>query len=577
MNSGEQKFPRPFGKYLLTELLAVGGMAEVYRAKIFGIDGFEKEMVVKKILAKYAHKKNFVQMFVDEAKIAVALTHGNIVPIYELGENGGSYYIAMEYVQGPTALDLLRASFEHKRALSPPFCLYIAAEIAKGLAYAHGKLDANGQPLGIVHRDLNLRNIVITPSGEVKLLDFGIARASTKQHQTASGVIKGTPGYMSPEQVMGLSVDFRSDLFSLGIILHELLTVRRLFRVRDVKGMRALIEQDNIAAPSTLRPELGTTYDALLAKLLDMRPERRHQSAGELEEDLRGLIAASGVSVTGRSLAAAIESILSPAAAAEAALPQVSTTQPAAQPVDARLRPATAASPVVHPAPVPVAAAVLSLDDGGAGPHSEIPFSAPPPAPAPSTDALSMAGVESAQPLVDAVAQDGAARFGASPGTLVLAKNEAIHWAERIGDDAELLAIARASGIEPKSLWRVLMPFALGLLALLVVLVAVGHRQIPLMWDRVVNQRAQRLGSVVIKTYPAGAEIEIDGSKGGLSPLRIDNLNADIEHIIVVRPVGEAELRRVIGPGDWDQGEDGAMVELRFGYDKLPKDKILQE
>ena len=304
------KMPAPFGKYLLTQLIAVGGMAEVYRAKIFGAQGFEKEMVVKRILPKYAQNPSFVQMLIDEAKIAVSLSHGNIVPIYELGELEGSYYIAMEYVEGRTVLDVLRDAHAKRVPLSWAHCLGMAAEVAKGLAYAHGRIDAaTGKPLGLVHRDINPRNIVITRGGEVKILDFGIARASTKRHQTASGVIKGTPGYMSPEQMYGQSIDHRSDIYCVGIMVFELLTLRRLFPVWDVAEMRLVFEAGPVPLPSTLNPALPKEVDEVVMKALATKANERWQNAGEFEEALRTAIAKSGIAVTSSGLAREIQAI----------------------------------------------------------------------------------------------------------------------------------------------------------------------------------------------------------------------------------------------------------------------------
>jgi serine/threonine protein kinase len=302
-SSGPGEFPAPFGKYLLTELLAVGGMAEVYRAKIFGASGFEKEMVVKRILPKYARNPNFVQMLIDEAKIAVSLTHGNIVPIYELGELEGSYYIAMEYVAGNTVLDVLRNSHTKQRPIPWAHALGIAAEVARGLYYAHTRSHPDGSSLGLVHRDINPRNIVITPAGEVKILDFGIARASTKKHQTASGVIKGTPGYMSPEQMYGKPIDARSDIYCLGILLHELLTLQRLYPVWDVKEMRQLFESHPPQPPSTSGLVQREGVDEVVMRSLATDLSERFQNAGDFEEALREEIARSGQAVTAAGLA----------------------------------------------------------------------------------------------------------------------------------------------------------------------------------------------------------------------------------------------------------------------------------
>ncbi|MBN2358157.1 MAG: protein kinase [Deltaproteobacteria bacterium] len=564
-------FPTPFGKYLLTELLAVGGMAEVYRAKIFGVDGFEKEMVVKKILGKYAKKQSFVQMFVDEAKIAVALSHGNIVPIYELGEFAGAYYIAMEYVEGPTVLDLLRECFSHNKQLSPPYALYIAAEVAKGLSYAHNKSGADGKTLGIVHRDINPRNIVVTPAGEVKILDFGIARASTRRYQTASGVIKGTPGYMSPEQLYGFSVDHRSDLYCLGIILHELLTVRRLFRVKDVASMRVALENEPIPIPSRVRPDLALSVDDLLARMLALKPEDRFQDAGALEEALRQEIARSATAVTGRGLAELVTDI-------QRAVPRPVETSPAMDDV-----PLPAISQGSQTAPIgkaasapaqelsdPAAAMIASLPklDPRAAAEADVAalFAEPPRAP---RQVLS-------QPEVSAPIGFGDAR-ALRPHTQVLAKNDEVAWANMIGEDAELLAIAKAGGLQPRPLWRTLLVPAIVLLVLVTVLAIAGRDQIPGLWRRIVERQQVRLGSLVIKTYPSGAEVTIDGQAHGRTPLRINSVDVDAEHTIIVAPVGEPEVKRVIGPGDWEERGEEMMAEIRIGYDKLPPGKQLLE
>jgi len=565
------KFPTPFGKYLLTELLAVGGMAEVYRAKIFGIDGFEKEMVVKKILPKYAKKQSFVQMFVDEAKIAVALSHGNIVPIYELGEFAGSYYIAMEYVEGPTVLDVLRECFSHNKQLPPPCALYIAAEVAKGLSYAHNKNGVDGNTLGIVHRDINPRNIVITPAGEVKILDFGIARASTRRYQTASGVIKGTPGYMSPEQLYGFSVDHRSDLYCLGIILHELLTVRRLFRVKDVAGMRAALENAPIPIPSTVRADISPRIDNILSSMLALKPEDRFQDAGALEVALRHEIAASGMAVTGRGLAELVLNIQRASQRPLETAPVLQDIELPAVPLGGATAPvlkaeSTAAPEISDPAAAMIAA-LPKLDPRVAAENDVAAlFADPPRAPRQMIS----------QPEIAPPVEFGDAK-GPRPHTQVLAQNEEVAWASKIGDDAELLALAKAGGLQPRPLWRTLVvPVAL-LLALSVGLAIVGRSQIPGLWQRIVERREVRLGALVVKTYPSGAEIKIDGEGRGLTPLRITGIDVDTEHTIVVAPVGEPEIKRVIGPGDWELRGEELVAEIRIGYDKLPPGRQLIE
>ncbi len=198
--------PVKFGKYYLLERLAVGGMAEIYKAKMYGVDGFEKQMVVKQILPQYARNREFVTMFIDEAKITVSLSHGNIVPVYELGQIDGIYFLSMDYVDGKNLGELLDAGIDAKDMLEVPHALFISREVLAGLDYAHRKTDERGNPLNIVHRDVSPQNVLISFDGEVKIVDFGIAHAATKVHATQAGVIKGKFGYMSPEQALGKDV-----------------------------------------------------------------------------------------------------------------------------------------------------------------------------------------------------------------------------------------------------------------------------------------------------------------------------------------------------------------------------------
>ncbi|MEW5855220.1 MAG: serine/threonine-protein kinase [Myxococcota bacterium] len=530
-----QGFPVPFGKYLLTELIAVGGMAEIYRAKIFGVDGFEKQMVVKRILPKYAQNPSFVQMFIDEAKIVVALTHGNIVPVYELGEVAGNYYIAMEYAEGMTALELLRECFTKQRPLSIPQALYVAAEVAKGLGYAHTRSNAQGQAMGIVHRDLNPRNIVVSPAGEVKILDFGIARSAVKKHQTGSGVIKGTPGYMAPEQLMGLSVDARADQYGLAIILHELLTVRRLFSVRDAVGQRALLENGKVFPPSTYRPEIGPQLDKVVMRALSMRPEDRFPSCLDFEDALRGEVARLGAHVTSRQLASTIQEIksASPAVAgAEMTARSVVASGSTPPPSDPR-KSSPPAVPAQAPPPPPAnTGADLTVDSGFRMSEKPLPR-------LPSLPSLPVAVSPSEH----------------RPVTQVLVANDQVDWANKIGADAELLALAKASGINSKTPRRTLLA------ATALVLVAVGAwgathpEEVAKMLTRARTGKTAQVGSLVVKSRPAGGVVILDGEETGRTNLKIDNVDTEQPHTLKVRLVDGREFERQIAAGDFGQSK----------------------
>jgi len=223
------KKPVPFGKYYLLERINVGGMAEVFKAKTFGVEGFERLLAVKRILPNIAEDEEFITMFIDEAKIAVQLQHANIAQIFDLGKVDDSYFIALEYVNGRD----LRSIFDRMRsrgeALPIALACHVMMQVCEGLDYAHNKRDGQGRELHLIHRDISPQNVLIGYDGEVKLIDFGIAKAAGKASTTQAGILKGKFGYMSPEQVRGLPIDKRSDIFAVGIVLYELLTGERLF------------------------------------------------------------------------------------------------------------------------------------------------------------------------------------------------------------------------------------------------------------------------------------------------------------------------------------------------------------
>ncbi|MCP4504270.1 MAG: protein kinase [Deltaproteobacteria bacterium] len=416
--------PVAFGKYLLVDLIALGGMAEVYKAKKFGASGFEKEMVVKRILPRYADNPSFVQMLIDEAEIAVRLTHGNIVPVYELGEFEGTFYIAMEYMQGSTLLDILRKAHEKNIDLPPHFCLCVAAEICAGLSYAFRQRGDDGAPLGLVHRDINPRNIVVTPSGEVKILDFGIARASTKKHQTKSGVIKGTPGYMSPEQMQGFSVDHRSDQFCVAILAHELITLSRLFPAWTVQEMRDLYERGPIPPPSTMNAKCPTHIDGVRMRALKPRPEERFDDAGDFEVALREAIIRTGTAVTAGSLAKLLHTLEQGPSAMEAPpTVMVHTPNPVLLPElnqHVKSTPTPPTEPMARPPTQPAGA-------GAGHPGSIISL---------AKDPNNDQPVVPLQPLGGMPDGDGEAK-----DTQVLAKNAGVEWDANIGSDAALIRV----------------------------------------------------------------------------------------------------------------------------------------
>lgn len=221
--------PERFGRYLLVERIATGGMAEIFKAKLLGVMGFEKTVVIKRILPFWSERRDFVAMLVDEAKILVHLNHPNIVQVFELGCEEGTYYIAMEYVEGVDLRQMIKRAWSGQEKIPPEIALYVAGESLKGLHYAHERTLKDQGKLGIVHRDISPQNILLGFDGEVKVTDFGIAKALIQTHETQTGVLKGKFAYMSPEQANGEALDGRSDLFSCAIVLYEMLFHQRLF------------------------------------------------------------------------------------------------------------------------------------------------------------------------------------------------------------------------------------------------------------------------------------------------------------------------------------------------------------
>ncbi len=269
--------PASFGKYFLTEKIATGGMAEIYLAKLLGPDGFEKFLIIKKIHPELSNQRQFVEMFVAEAKTLVSLSHGNIVPIYELGMVDSTYFIAMEYIDGPTLDTLLRTLRKQGASLSLTMAAYICAELLKGLDYAHRKGE------GVIHRDLSPRNVMISREGEVKLVDFGIAVAHTNNSQTPvqSDLPSGSYPHMSPEQVTGDTLDPRSDLFAMGILLWEMITGRSLFARGSDQDTLDAVTSASIPPPSDYCTDCDAVLDAICKQALQRDKDLRYSSADE--------------------------------------------------------------------------------------------------------------------------------------------------------------------------------------------------------------------------------------------------------------------------------------------------------
>ncbi|GAB4299165.1 MAG: hypothetical protein Kow0090_14630 [Myxococcota bacterium] len=297
------KKPIPFGKYYLLDRVNVGGMAEVFRAKIYGVEDFERLIAIKRILPNIAEDEEFITMFIDEAKIAVQLTHANIAQIYDLGKVDDSYFIALEYVHGKD----LRAIWDRLRKkgefMPSDMAAFIIHKVCEALDYAHRKKDKNGKDLNLVHRDVSPQNILVSYEGEVKVIDFGIAKAARKSTKTQAGILKGKFGYMSPEQVRGLPIDRRSDIFAIGVVLYELVTGERLFVGASDFSTLEKVRNVEIVPPTTYNKSLPKEIEDVILKALAKDTEERYQWASEMAMSLQKFILSFEKPYTGQELA----------------------------------------------------------------------------------------------------------------------------------------------------------------------------------------------------------------------------------------------------------------------------------
>ncbi|QSQ23939.1 serine/threonine protein kinase [Pyxidicoccus parkwayensis] len=285
--------PIPFGKYLLLDRINIGGMAEVWRGKQFGASGFERLVAIKRILPNIAEDEEFISMFIDEAKISVQLTHANIASIYELGQITSSYFISMEYIPGKD----MRAIFDRCRKKGEPapvpLVAFCVSKMCEGLDYAHRKKDGMGRDMNIVHRDISPQNILLSYEGEVKVIDFGIAKAAGKATKTQAGILKGKFGYMSPEQIRGLPLDRRSDVFAIGVCLYEMLTGERLFVGDSDFSVLEKVRKAEVPPPSTYNRRIPENLEKIVMRALAKDVDERYQYASELGDDLQRFLITS--------------------------------------------------------------------------------------------------------------------------------------------------------------------------------------------------------------------------------------------------------------------------------------------
>jgi serine/threonine protein kinase len=291
------------GKYQLIRRLATGGMAELFLARAKAIHGFEKLVVLKRILPQHAENDDFIRMFLAEARLAATLHHPNIVQVYDIGGEEGSYFFTMEFVQGVDLRKLVRAARKKNKALPLEHILHVIMGMAAGLNHAHEKVGLDGKMLGIVHRDVSPSNVLVTFEGGVKIVDFGIAKAASAQVATIAGTLKGKIPYMSPEQCRGESVDRRSDIFSIGTLLWELTTGTRLFAGDNEFAVLNRVAKGEVPPPSSIRPDYPPELEAIVMKALQSDPVQRYGTALDLQIDLEDFAREARLPVSSARLA----------------------------------------------------------------------------------------------------------------------------------------------------------------------------------------------------------------------------------------------------------------------------------
>jgi len=289
-------------KYQVIRKIDAGGMAEVFEGVAEGLRGFSKKVAIKRVLPHLAQNEKFLAMFLDEAKLSLHMNHANVVQVFDIGRSGGTYFIVMEYVDGTDLKKIMERMRERKGRLPTSQALYIIMEVCKGLAYSHDLSDIDGVNLGIVHRDVSPPNVLISKQGEVKIVDFGLAKATSQLEHTDPGVVKGKFAYLSPEAAWGKEVDRRADVFACGIILFELLTGHRLFLGENDVATVELVRRAQVPPMQQDNPEVKPALEGIVRRALAADPNRRYETCDEMAEDIASYLFEHRMKVTGFDL-----------------------------------------------------------------------------------------------------------------------------------------------------------------------------------------------------------------------------------------------------------------------------------
>ena len=298
-------------RYQILERVSEGGMAEVFQAKLTGSEGFERIVALKVLLPHFSNNKTFIDMLVDEAKIAAKLSHANIAKVFDLEKDQDRYFIVQEFIDGLNLRMILRIMANHSLRTPVGYACHLIGKLCDGLDYAHHKTDRYGRPTPVIHRDVSPHNVLVSYDGDVKIIDFGVAKAEGRTTKSVAGILKGKLAYMSPEQVRGLPIDRRSDIFACGVLLHELLTGKPLFlRKTELETLDAARKLD-IQPPSTFQNDIPKELDAIVMKALSRHASDRFQTTGQMKNELNNYLRSTNQQIDKTELAAWIKYLAS--------------------------------------------------------------------------------------------------------------------------------------------------------------------------------------------------------------------------------------------------------------------------
>ena len=487
-SSSSEFKPHLFGKFYLLQRLAVGGMAEIFRARVPGAGGFEKELVVKRILPARAQDEGFIKMLVNEAKLTVQLTHSNIAQVYECGRIDGNYFISMELVNGVSMKEMMQLFSRAGQVISPEQAIYIVLQLLTGLDYAHRKTDGQGRPLEIVHCDVSPDNALISWEGEIKLLDFGIARAATGLSNYKEGMLMGKLGYVAPEQAsVDHGWDHRVDLFAAGIILYELLTKQKPFpRATDVDSLVSS-RKAKVVPPTAIEPRLPKDLDAILARALAYDPAKRFSDARSFADALVDALFPTAISsiqdLLGTQMKAVFAEKIARQRAARAHDPLIMKVLANVAERQAQAEYERLSTPAATPLPA-------GLNAGGSPDSMFEPHVAPMPSELPTTEPARPTSRRSSRPRT-------VVREGVRVTTAILV--------------GLVLAVVGAAGLHLGEIWY-------------------------------------RPGLLVVTSEPAGAEVTLDGKKVGLTPVVIEEVWLSRPHELTLEAARTKPSTLIIEP-----------------------------